>query len=87
MKTLFYSIAVFLLILVASPKALAVTCQVLEADGVAVSAPTKLEAEKAAWKACIGRKIALRERLRGPVDADQALEDAEPCINAKLKCQ
>lgn len=86
MKTLSYSIAVFFLTLATSP-ALAVTCQVLEADGVAASGRTKLEAEKAAWKACIGRKIAIRERSRGSVDVDTALEDAEPCLNAKMKCQ
>jgi hypothetical protein len=86
MKTM-SQLVITLGVLVSVSPAFAVTCQVLEADGVSASGKTKIEAEKNAWKACISRKISQREALRGPVDADAALDDAEPCLNAKMKCQ
>lgn len=87
MKTWIYAFTAFIAIVIASPS-LAVTCTVLEGDGAQASGKTKVEAEKNAWKACISKKVAMREsRNHGPVDADQAIEDAEPCLNAKLKCQ
>lgn len=86
MKALIYTIVTFTVLVAASPS-LAVTCRVLEGDGAEASGKTRVEAEKNAWKACISKKVAIREASRGPVDADQALEDAEPCLNAKMKCQ
>lgn len=77
----------FFLATVLARTSFAVTCRVLEGDGGEASGKTKIEAEKNAWKKCISKKVAMRESSRGPVDADQALEDAEPCLNAKMKCQ
>lgn len=86
MKKVIYS-AFLIANLFAAQATFAVTCKVLEADGQEASAKTKIEAEKLAWKACISNKLAKREALRGPVDADDALMDAEPCINGKLLCR
>jgi len=65
----------------------AVTCRVLEGSGGAGSATTKIEASKIAWKECIANKISERERLRGPSAEEDALADAEACVNAKLECR
>lgn len=85
MKTMIFG--AFLGAMLVSQGAFAVTCKVLEGDGKEVSASTKIEAEKLAWKACISNKLAKREALRGPVDTDDALADAEPCINGKMLCR
>ncbi len=67
--------------------ATAITCQVQESDGVPVSASTLKAARDGAWNACIDKKMSQRVASRGDVDVDGALTDAEPCLNAKMKCQ
>jgi hypothetical protein len=65
----------------------AMTCHVIEGSGGTGSAPSKLEAEKIAWRECISAKIEERERLRGPATEEDALIDAEVCLNAKMECK
>lgn len=65
----------------------ATTCRVVEGSGGTGTAPTKVEAEKIAWKECISAKISERERLRGPADEEDALADAESCLNARMECK
>jgi len=82
MKTLFLGV-----ILSLSFSAFATTCKVLEADGMEVSAKTRVEAEKKAWNACIDKKLSARERRDGPASVDLALADGESCINSKIVCR
>jgi hypothetical protein len=65
----------------------AMTCRVLEGSGGVGTAPSKVEAEKIAWRVCIATKIAEREQLRGPATEDDALMDAEVCLNARMECK